>query len=334
MTTTTMPTPELYFDTIFAYQRSAALKSALDVGLFTAVADGADTAADVARACGILERPARILCDFLTTLGFMTKTGARYALTPDTAFFLSTRSPAYLGGTAEFLYTPDLVAFLNRLTETARDGLRGITMVDDEHPQWVRFARAMPPMMMPAAQAIAGILDGASAGPQKVLDIAAGHGMFGIVVAHHNPQAEIVAVDWAPVLEVAKENAAAHGVAARHRTIAGDAFKVDYGTGYDVVLVTNFLHHFDRQTNVAFLKKCAAALKPGGKVVVLEFVPNDDRVSPPMAARFALAMLANTPGGDAFTLKELTGMLEDAGFGGVTTHALQGPESVIVATKR
>jgi ubiquinone/menaquinone biosynthesis C-methylase UbiE len=166
-----------------------------------------------------------------------------------------------------------------------------------------------------------------------VLDIAAGHGIFGIALAQRNPQAEIVAVDWKPVLEVATENAVAMGVGNRHRTIAGDAFKVDYGSGFDVVLVTNFLHHFDRTMNVAFLKKTAAALKTGGRVVVLEFVPNEDRVTPPMAARFSLPMLALTPGGDAYTFSELRGMLIDAGFTGVTSHPLHGPQTVVVATK-
>ena len=114
-----------------------------------------------------------------------------------------------------------------------------------------------------------------------MLDIAAGHGIFGIVIAQRNPQAEIVAVDWAGVLSVATENAAKMGVAARHKALPGDAFSADLGTGYDVALMTNFLHHFDAATCTTLLKKVAASLKPGGRIAVLEFVPNDDRVSPP-----------------------------------------------------
>ena len=170
-------------------------------------------------------------------------------------------------------------------------------------------------------------------GPQRVLDIAAGHGMFGIALAQRNPQAEVVAVDWAGVLKVASENAAKMGVAARHRGVPGDAFKVDWGTGYDLALMTNFLHHFDRETCTSLLRKTAASLKPGGRVAVLEFVPNDDRVSPPMAASFALQMLGNTPAGDAYTFRELSAMLTAAGFGSITQHALQGPETLIVGTK-
>jgi len=133
---------------------------------------------------------------------------------------------------------------------------------------------------------------------------------------------------------VASENAKRFGVAERYHVLPGDAFKVDYGSGYDVALLTNFLHHFDIPTCTSLLRKVATALKPGGKAVILEFVPNDDRVSPPIAAGFALTMLAGTASGDAYTLRELRGMAENAGFrGGVTAQPLQTPETVVIATK-
>ena len=331
MSAQTTPSPDLYFDTIFAFQRSAALKAAIELELFTTIGDGAGTAAAIATARGVPERGVRILCNYLTTLGFLTKTDDRYDLSADSAVFLSKRSPAYLGGTADFLYSADITRHFQALTDTIRRGGVPAGFMVDDNPTWVQFARAMVPMMMPTAQAIAELLDAGSAGSMRVLDVAAGHGIFGIVIAQRNPKAEIVALDWAPVLEVATENAKAMGVGARHRALAGDAFEVDYGTGFDVVLVTNFLHHFDRRTNVEFLRKTKAALKPGGRIVVLEFVPNDDRVTPPMAARFSLTMLATTPSGDAYTFRELEGMLADAGFREATAHALQGPETVVIA---
>ena len=175
-----------------------------------------------------------------------------------------------------------------------------------------------------------------------MLDIAAGHGIFGITIAQRNPQATVVAVDWPRVLTVATENAVALGVAARHTTVPGDAFTVDWGTGYDVALVTNFLHHFDIATCTAFLGKVHNALNKGGRVVVLEFVPNEDRVSPSFPAAFALSMLAETGSGDAYTMAELKSMSEAAGFHGVTRHDLRpahrhrrdtlirgGPEQVV-----
>src|SRR5204863_9258175 len=132
----------------------------------------------------------------------------------------------------------------DRLTETVRSGVGVIdSALEPNHPMWVKCARSMVPMMALPSQLIAQLVDPAKDKKLRVLDIAAGHGMFGIAFAKQNPQAEITAVDWPKVLEVAKENAQAAGVSDRYQTNPGSAFDVDYGTGYDLVLLTNFLHH-------------------------------------------------------------------------------------------
>lgn len=335
MTQQPPPSPDLFFETISAYQRTAALVTAIELDLFTAIGDGARTVQAIADRCGASVRGIRILADTLTIIGFLTKAGDAYTLTPDSAVFLTKHSPAYLGGTLAFLRSPALLGTYDDLTDTVRRGTvaPSANTVADENPIWVEFARAMMPMMAPAATAIADILDVGSMGPVRALDIAAGHGLFGIALAQRNRAAEVVAVDWAPVLGVATANADAMGVGDRHRTLAGDAFNVDYGTGYDLALLTNFLHHFDRATNVTLLRKVAAALNTGGRIAILEFVPNDDRVSPAIAAGFALGMLAGTPAGDAYTRGEFEGMLTESGFGDVTVHPLPGPQTVIVASR-
>jgi SAM-dependent methyltransferase len=336
MSTRAMPSAEIVFDTLFAYEQSAALKSALDLELFTAIDEGTQNVPAIAKRCGASERGTRILCDYLTTLGLLKKIDGSYELSPESAAFLSKRSPAYLGTTARFLLLPELRRNFDDLTEAVRRGgvpPSGDNTISDDNPIWVEFARSMMPLMVPAAQAIADLLDVASAGALKVLDIAAGHGVFGITIAQRNPQTEIFAVDWKSVLAVAEEHARAANVYDRYRKLTGDAFKVDFGTGHDVALVTNFLHHFDPATCTDFLGKVHAALKPGGRVVVLEFVPNPDRVSPPVPARFALTMLAGTPSGDAYTFDELRQQLESAGFHGVSAHALPTPETVLLAQK-
>ena len=335
MPTPVMPSAEIVFDTLFSYQRSAALKSAIDLDLFTAIDGGDTTAIALATRSNASERGVRILCDFLTTIGLLTKSGDTYRLTPESAAFLSQRSQAYLGTTARFLLRPELKRNLDGLTEAVRLGgvpPSGNNNVSEENPIWVEFARSMGPMMVPAAHGIAGLVAGTS-GPLKVLDIAAGHGLFGITIAQHNPQAEIVALDWPSVLAVATEHARAAQVQDRYRTLAGDAFKVEFPSGFDVALVTNFLHHFDPPTCTSFLTKVHGALKPGGRVVVLEFVPNPDRVSPPVPARFSLAMLSGTPSGDAYTFAELQGQLERAGFRNVSAHPLPTPQTVLLAQK-
>jgi ubiquinone/menaquinone biosynthesis C-methylase UbiE len=167
-----------------------------------------------------------------------------------------------------------------------------------------------------------------------VLDIAAGHGMWGIAFAKKFPNAHIVALDWAPVLEVARENARAFGVADRFSTIAGSAFDVDLGANYDVVLLPNFLHHFNAADCVKLLKRVHAALRPGGHVAIVEFVPNPDRISPPPSAGFSLVMLATTPEGDAYTFAELADMLKQAGFETATQQSLPASVNQAVVSKR
>jgi len=336
MATAGNPTPNLFFETITSYQKSAALNAALELNIFTAISDGARTAADIAKACDASERGTRMLCDYLVIIGLLAKGADGYSLTPDSASFLSKRSPAYLGGAASFLLSPAIVRNFDRLAETVRSGCvpQDGNTVAEENPVWTEFARSMAPLMVPAAHAMAEMLDLGDGRPAKILDIAAGHGIFGITAAGRHPQATVVAVDWPAVLEVARENAERAGVMARYEMRPGDAFKVDFGRDYDAAFVTNFLHHFDSPTCTAFLKKVADALRPEGQLIVLEFVPNDDRVSPPIAASFVMNMLAGTPSGDAYTLKELTGMLEAAGYTGVRAQQLQTFQSVLVATKR
>ncbi len=330
------PSPELIFDTLNAFQRTAALKAAIELEVFTAIADGAHTATAIAQRCQASERGIRILCDYLTTITFLTKQHGEYALTPESAMFLNKQSPAYMGCATGFLVNGVHLASFWRLTEAVRRGgtaMENEGSVKPENPDWVDFARSMAPLFRMAAEMLAKMVKVRAQGPTKVLDIAAGHGLYGIAFARHTPTVEVTAVDWANVLEVAKENAQAAGVADRYRTIAGDAFAVEFGSGYDVALLTNILHHFDAPTNEKLLRKVHASLAPGGRAVILEFVPNPDRVTPPRAAQFSLVMLANTPSGDAYTYAEFERMCKSAGFASTELHDLPPIEQVVIANK-
>jgi len=168
----------------------------------------------------------------------------------------------------------------------------------------------------------------------KVLDIAAGHGMYGITVAKNNPRVHVTAVDWPAVLEVAKENAQKFGVADRYSVRPGSAFDTELGSGYDYVFITNFLHHFDIPTNEKLLRRFHAALKHGGKAVTVEFVPDESRVTPPMAAAFSMVMLINTDAGDAYTFAEYESMCRKAGFKSTVLHAPPDlPQRLVIAEK-
>lgn len=330
------PSPALVFETLNGYQRTQALKAGIELELFTAIGEGNNTAKTIAERCGASERGTRILCDFLTVAGFLTKQDNTYSLTSDSATFLDKRSPAYMGTVSEFILSDHIKDKFERLTDAVR---KGGSVAEDEafqpdHPMWVKFARAMQPMMAMPAQLMAQLADAKHDQPLRVLDIAAGHGLFGIAFAKQNTQLQVTAVDWPKVVEVAKENAQAAGVADRYHTNPGSAFDVDYGTGYDIVLLTNFLHHFDKATCEVLLKKVHAALADGGRAVTLEFVPNDDRITPPQAAVFSMQMLGGTPAGDAYTFVELEQMFRNAGFSQSEMHELPpSVERVIVSYK-
>ena len=311
------PNPQLIWDTINAYQRTEALRGAIELKLFTAIGEGSQTVKDIAARCKASERGIRILCDYLTVIGFLRKEGNHYQLTPDSAVFLDQRSPAYLGSILRFINSRDLMSGFDDVAGTVRQGttlMTGAGTVDPEDPVWVEFAQCMVPLVMTAADFIGQLASEISSGPLKVLDIAAGHGMFGISIARRNPQANIVALDWPKVLDVAKGNATAAGVQDRYRCLPGDAFTVDFGTGFDLVLITNLFHHFTPPECTSLMRKIAACLKPSGRAITLEFIPNEDRISPPIPASFSLMMLGSTPAGDAYTFSEYDRMFRDAGF--------------------
>jgi 2-polyprenyl-3-methyl-5-hydroxy-6-metoxy-1,4-benzoquinol methylase len=327
------PTPDRFLNAVHAYELTEAIKTAVELEIFTAIAEGNTTSARIAKRCAAAERGARILCDFLTIHGFLTKEGTHYALSPDSTLFLDRHSPGYVGTAAEFFLTPWLRECHARLTEAVRRGGTSLSegMLEPENPDWVKYAQAMMPLMhMPAEIMAAELRKGAEA--HKVLDIAASHGMFGISVAKQNPVAHIYASDWKNVLEVAQKNAEAMGVADRYHILPGSAFETDFGSGYDLVLITNFLHAFDPPTCSTFMRKVRVVLNPGGRAAIAEFVPNPDRVSPPGAAAFSLMMLVATSSGDAYTFAELESIAKDAGFARVELAAPEiGRNRLVVA---
>jgi 2-polyprenyl-3-methyl-5-hydroxy-6-metoxy-1,4-benzoquinol methylase len=319
------PSPALFFDTVNAFERTEALRAAIELDLFTLMASGRRTADELATGCGASPRGVRILADYLTIIGFLCKHDGGYELTPDAAVFLDRNSPAYLGGTLDFLLKPSMRECFTRLTEAVR---RGGTAVSDEgtvshdNPIWVAFARAMVPLMRQPARLLTDLVGGDTKRPLRVLDVAAGHGLFGITVAERYPSAHVTALDWPNVLAVAAENARAAGVAARHALLPGSAFEVDWGGPYDVVLLTNFFHHFDLTTCERLAAKAHAVLAAGGRAFTLEFIPEPDRVSPPATAAFALTMLATTARGDAYTFAEYQTIFARAGFARSEFHSL------------
>jgi hypothetical protein len=335
------PVPERIFATLTGYQTSAALAAAIRLGLFTHVASGADTLAALALAAGASERGVRALANHLVAHGFLEKHGERYRCSAESAAFLDERKPEYLGPITTFLNSPGLMRCFDDVVEAVRRGgtaERGGGTVTGENPVWVEFARAMLPMARVFAPSVADAVCKSGA-PRRVLDVAAGHGLYGIELARRSPECEVVFQDWPSVLAVARAHAEGAGLAKRAHSLPGSAFEVEFrapgDVGFDAILVTNFLHHFERALCVRFLAKCRAALAPRGRVAVLELALADDRVSPPHPAAFDLVMLATTPRGESYPLSEYEGMFVDAGLARPERHDLPtGAHAVLVAGTR
>ena len=335
------PSPELFVNAVMAYRDSAAVKGAVELDIFSALAQGVNTAQDLAEHCQADKRGMRILCDYLCVMGLLEKSGSTYSLTQDSAVFLDRNSPAYMGDIVNFLLDPFFVRDIGDVAGAVRKGGVVTSAAGSDvpgHPMWVTFARSMTALnRMPAgllADMICTDLAETDTGERvRVLDIAAGSGIFGITLAQKQPQAEITAVDWPSVLEVALENAQEAGLGQRYGAIPGSAFEVETGTGYRVILLCNFLHHFDAATCSKFLARMKDALAADGKVYTLEFVPNEDRISPPFVAGFDLHMLRQTPAGDTYTAAEYEKIFAAAGLEVTAATPLAGTADTVVVAR-
>ncbi|MGC4053024.1 MAG: class I SAM-dependent methyltransferase, partial [Paludibaculum sp.] len=275
----------------------------------------------------------RVLMDGLTVLEMVEKQDGAYRLTPDSAVYLNRDSPEFMADSILFTHSEFVQRAFQSFTEAVRQGGAAVDSegtVSAGHPVWIQYARGMMALARPQARKVVELAPAA----HRILDIATGHGLFGILLLQAQPQATCVAVDWENVLPNALDNARDAGVDARFQTIAGSAFDVELGEGYDTVLLPNFLHHFPPAACLRLLRRVAEAMVPGGRLFIIAPIPNEDRISPSAPAWFATMMLATTPSGDAYTQSEYAGLLREAGFAEPEMHAAPGSSrSVLVSTR-
>jgi 2-polyprenyl-3-methyl-5-hydroxy-6-metoxy-1,4-benzoquinol methylase len=329
----TEPSIERVFELFTANQRTAAVKAAVELDLFTAIGEGAATPEALAARCGASARGVRVLADALVALGLLGKENGRWALAPDAATFLDRRSLTYIGSMVLFLSAPPVMGGFERLTEAVRRGATAIGpegTLAPEHPVWIEFARHMASPATLTADLVAGMLGAESAPPWRILDVAASHGLYGITLARRNPNARVTALDWANVLAVARENAERAGVADRMAYLPGSALEVDLGGPYDLIPLPNFLHHFPARECETILRRMHAALAPNGRLAALDFVIDEGRTSPAPSAAFSLVMLATTPAGDVYTHAEYERMFRAAGFVRVERERLPVPQDLLI----
>ncbi len=256
-------------------------------------------------------------------------------LSADAAAFLDRRSPMCIAGIHDFLAAPEYVAmvFQDPAGAVRRGGAPGLANVAPDHPIWIRFARAMGPFMQLDAKLVAEHADGPP--PRRVLDVAASHGLFGFAFGKRFPDAVSPGSTGAPSSPSRAKMRPRQGWRTATTRLQEAPSNVAWGEDYDWVLLPNFLHHFDASSCTAILRRARAALSPGGRVAIVEWVPNEDRISPPAPALFAMTMLLTTPSGSTYTAGELAAMLTDAGFGAPeVTPLVPTPLTLVVARRR
>ena len=315
-----------------AYQKTAALTAAVKLELIPLIGGGAATSDSLAEKTTTSSRGMRILCDLLTVIGLLTKQDGVYSVTEPGKRYLDPSSPAWMGGSIDFYASPEILRLVldDPVSYVRQGGSAGLAHLAPDHPVWLRFAKAMSSTARLAAKRAAVYLAVRPA-PATVLDVAAGHGFYGIELAKAFPEAVVTAVDWPSVLELASANARDAGVGERFRVVPGSAFEVDWGGEFDLVILANFLHHFSPEECATILRKVKSSLSPQGRACAVDFVPDEDRARAPTHAMFAYLMLATTPGGDAWTLADLDGIAKAAGFFGVTARPLRPtPQSLIM----
>jgi hypothetical protein len=320
----------------WGYAPPLIIEAALHHGVFDLLDGGSKTVEEVATRSGASVRGLRAVMNALAGLQLLTKDAAgRFGLTADSAAFLVGGKPGFLGGLIRHTST-QLVPKWLALSEVVRTGKPAASVNREKAGAefFHDFVEDIFPMSYPSAQRLAEALEIAAAKkPVRVLDLAAGSGVWGIALAQKSPLVAVTAVDWPGVLDVTRKVAVRLGVAGQFSFVAGDLASADFGRGHNIATLGHILHSEGEQRGRALLKKTFDALAPGGTIAIAEFLVDDARTGPPVALIFAVNMLINTDEGDTWSFGEIAGWLREAGFRDPRTIDAPGPAPLILATK-
>jgi ubiquinone/menaquinone biosynthesis C-methylase UbiE len=320
----------------FAYAPPLIISAAVSNKVFDALENGAKTVEQVSKETGASVRGLRAIMDALVGLELLKKDRqSRYSLTPESEAFLISNKPGTVAGFFQTIL-PRLVSKWVQLPEVARTG-QPVAAVNEETEGTEFFSQLVEniiPMSYPGAQKVGDHLKVAKTKDQlRVLDLAAGSGIWGIALAERSPRVRVAAVDWAGMIPTTKRITQKFGVSDRFKFIEGDLLEANFGNGYDIATLGHILHSEGEQRSRQLLKKTFGALKPGGTIAIAEWLVNDRRTEPTHSLMFAVQMLVNTERGDTFSFNEIKSWLEDAGFKKVRKLEAPGPSPLILATK-
>ena len=308
-------TPKPIMELAMAFQHSRPLLTAFELGLFTALGDEARTSEATAEALDTEPRATDRLMNALVALGLLEKRSGRFSNTPLAAKYLVKGRQEYMGGLG---HTNHLWDTWSRMTEVVRAGHpSGLAETNDRGDDWLRpFIAAMHFRARQNAGEVMSLLD--LDGVSKVLDLGGGSGAYAMSFVRAGRGIAAVVFDLPNVLPLTRMYVAQEGLAAEVTTVAGDYLTAPLGDGYDLVFMSAVIHSNAADDNRILFRKAAAALNPGGQIVVQDFLMNEERDGPVTAALFALNMLVGTPEGDTYTESEVRSWMTEAGFRSIT----------------
>lgn len=314
-------TPQALMQMFWAMAPSRVLSAAVQLNIFSRFADGEKTAEEVAKAGNTSLRGTRMLLDALTALGFLEKHGARYAALPEVRRYLVPSSAEYIGAVFE---NDRLWESWSRLAEAVQTGrpVRAVERQEEAEAFFPILIRSLHVINRDAARRLAAALCSRGANPDglRVLDVAAGSAVWSIPFAEADRKTRVTAQDFPGVLEHTRKFAEAGGVAEQFEYLPGNLREVDFGREkFDLALLGNIVHSEGEASSKALFRRLHAALRPGGRLVIIDFLPAEDRSGPPPAVLFALNMLVNTETGDTFTLSEYRAWLTESGYDAIET---------------
>jgi precorrin-6B methylase 2 len=329
-------TPERIMQFAWGYVPPLVLEAAIRHRVFDVLDAGPKTVSEVHKETGASERGLTAIMNALLGLAFLAKDEqGRYSLTPESATFLVSTKPSFQGGfirhSSEHLIPKWLD--LNDIVATGHP-VAAVNQQEAGSDFFQNFVNDIFPMSYPAAQALARDFCAKSGAEQtRVLDLAAGSGVWGIAVAQSSELVHVTALDWSGVIPVTRKTVARFGLTGRFSFIEGDLLGADFGSGYNLATLGHILHSEGEKRSRALLGKTFAALASGGTIAIAEFLVNADRTGPMNGLFFAVNMLVNTDTGDTYSFEEIRSWLEEAGFADVRTLDAPGPSPLILATK-
>ncbi|SHN18229.1 class I SAM-dependent methyltransferase [Actinacidiphila paucisporea] len=331
--TSSQPTSDRIMGLITGYWATGIVGAAATHAVFTHLEDGAATADDVAARAAISPRGAQALLDGLVSVGLVEVHDGRYRNTAEASAFLVEGRPTCLSGFAKL--KAGHMASLAGLPDVVRAGgpLTDAVVEVADNPHWEELVQALAAQSVPVAHTAADALRIADAGEIAILDIGGGSGVYSAAWLERNPAARSTQLDWAPINAIARRLLAERGLADRVTYVDGDFHTTDLGAAgaYDIVVYSNIAHQEGPEDNMALFARVREVLKPGGTLVISDYVVDDDRSGPKYPLTFASEMLLKSRHGSSWRRADYQAWLGKTGYDDVTFQTTLSPTTLIFA---